>query len=207
MLAIILLKEKLTLPKIIGVCLSIIGVVTCVQPWLSASSSEDEVESRYALKPKIRNSKNFLRPLFHYIYDDNTAYFLPTSFNETNVTSTVLPDLEPDDGLDEVFGYIMAAVAGVSISFGNILIKFRLQEVSASHLNVYCGAMGTIIPLIISLSTENITFPTDGWDIAYLFGQVKMKFICRSTISSEINLLVHFTCCRIVSCLTSWLKY
>ena len=172
-----LLKEKLTSPKIAGACLSVIGVITCVQPWLINSDSQEDVTKSHQNHLRIRNSKNFLRPLFHYIntYENIHETWVASDFNETNVT-TVQPILPEDDGLDEIFGYIMAATAGVVISFGNILIKFRLQEVSPSHLNLYAGALGTIIPLIISLSTENIVFPTEDWDIVYLCGQVTEKF-------------------------------
>ena len=174
----VLLKEKLTLPKIVGVCLNIVGVITCVQPWLNNGDSQEEDVTKSHLNHRIiRNSKNFLRPLFHYLhsYENIHESYVTSDPNETNIT-TVQPILPEDDGLDEVFGYIMAATAGVVISFANILIKFRLQEVSPSHLNFYAGVLGTIIPLIISLSTENITFPTDDWDIVYLCGQVNEKF-------------------------------
>ena len=173
-LAVVLLKEKLTLPKIIGASLSVIGVITCVQPWLSdRDSQQEDVTKSHQNHHRIQNSKNFLRPLFHYLHNyEHIHESLATyGLNETNVT-TVEPILPEDDGLDEVFGYIMAATAGVVISFANILIKFRLQEVSASHLNLYAGALGTIIPLIISLSTENVVFPTEDWDIVYLCLQV-----------------------------------
>ena len=182
----VLLKEKLTLPKIIGASLSVIGVITCVQPWLIESDSRQDVTKSHQNHRRIRNSKNFLRPLFHYLhsYEHIHESWVSSDVNETNVT-TVEPSIPEDDGLDEVFGYIMAATAGVVISFANILIKFRLQEVSPSHLNLYAGALGTIIPLIISLSTENIVFPTEDWDIVYLCLQVNKCFIfyCLSKVS------------------------
>ena len=182
----VLLKEKLTFPKIIGASLSVIGVITCVQPWLSDRDSEPEgvVTKSHQNHRRIRNSKNFLRPLFHYLhnYEHIQESWVTSGLNETNVT-TVEPILPEDDGLDEVFGYIMAATAGVVISFANILIKFRLQEVSPSHLNLYAGALGTIIPLIISLSTENIVFPTEDWDIVYLCLQVNIFFIVYQKVS------------------------
>ena len=174
-----LLKEKLTLPKMIGASLSVIGVITCVQPWLSDRDSQQEDATKsHQTHRRIRNSKNFLRPLFYYLHNCEHIHesWVTSNLNETNVT-TVEPILTEDDSLDEVFGYIMAATAGVVISFANILIKFRLQEVSPSHLNLYAGALGTIIPLIISLSTENIVFPTEDWDIVYLCLQVSNFFI------------------------------
>ena len=168
-LAAILLKEKFTPAKLTGICLSIIGVITCVQPWLSNhNANKDDEAATNNLHEAIKN-KNFLGP--RYLYLNKVDILEALISNETNVT-TALPDLADDAGPSEMFGYMMAVVAGISISFGNILIKFRLQDVSPSHINVYCGAMGTTVPLIISLSTENLTFPTEDWDIVYLFGQV-----------------------------------
>ena len=71
-----------------------------------------------------------------------------------------------------LFGYIMATVAGVVASFANITIKFRLQEVSASTLNVYSGLMGFVVFLTISLAVEDLTFPTNALDIFYVIAQV-----------------------------------
>ena len=168
-LATILWKEKLTPANLTGICLSIIGVITCVQPWLSNHNVNKEYEVATNNVHEGNRNKNFLGP--RYLYLNKIDILEALISNETNVTKA-LPNLADDGGPSEMFGYMMAVVAGISISFGSILIMFRLQDVSPSHINVYCGAMRTIVPLIISLSTQNLTFPTEDWDTVYLFGQV-----------------------------------
>ena len=162
LLAAVVLRERLTLPKIIGVVLSVVGVVLCMQPWYDQNINGDSLSARIA---QYRVNHNLL--LFFFPHFDLQFYT-----NETNTTTRIPPTDRHDENLDVVFGYIMATVAGVVASFANITIKFRLQEVSASTLNVYSGLMGLVVFLTISLAVEDLTFPTNALDIFYVIAQV-----------------------------------
>ena len=166
LLAACVLREKLTLSKIIGVVLSVIGVILSMQPWYDQNTNEDNSSTRTA---QYRVNHNLLLFFFpnHVHYFDGQFYT-----NEINITTTIPPTDQHDENLDVVFGYIMATVAGVVASFANITIKFRLQEVSASTLNVCSGLMGFIVFLAISLAAEDLTFPKDALDIFYVLAQV-----------------------------------
>ena len=167
LLAACVLRERLTLPKIIGVVLSVVGVILCMQPWYDQNTNGDNSSARIA---QYRVNYNLL--LF-FLPDDVQHFDLQIYTNETNTSTTTISPTDPhDENLDVVFGYIMATVAGVVASFANITIKFRLQEVSASTLNVYSGLMGFVVFLTISLAVEDLTFPTNALDIFYVIAQV-----------------------------------
>ena len=194
LLAACVLRERLTLPKNIGVVLSVVGVILCLQPWYDQNTNGGNSSTRIA---QYRANHNLL--LFFYSHD--VQHFHAQFYtNETNVTTTVSPTHPHDENLDVVFGYIMATVAGVVASFANITIKFRQQEVSASTLNVYSGLMGFVVFLTISLAVEDLTFPKNALDIFYVLAQVgwgahsHLRFITqlwlRLPLSSIMVLLV-----------------
>ena len=166
LLAACVLRERLTLPKIVGVVLSVVGVILCMQPWYDQNTNENNSSARTT---QYRVNHNLL--LF---FVPHEAHNLDGQFytNETNISTTISPADQHDENLNVVFGYIMAAVAGVVASFANITIKFRLQEVSASTLNICSGLMGFVVFLTISLAAEDLTFPKDALDIFYVLAQV-----------------------------------
>ena len=170
MLAACLLKERLNVPKIIGVTLSVIGVIMCMQPWYDHSKNDETTSTN--THRRNRNIKNFLQWFYHHKSDDT----LLQNVNESNVT-TMEPGDPEDDGFNVIFGYIFATVAGIFASFPNIVMKFRLQEVPASTLNVYSGAFGATVSFITSFAMqEDLTFPTDALNIFYVLAQVIIHY-------------------------------
>ena len=167
LLAACLLKERLTVPKITGAILSVVGVILVVQPWYDHSSSDDETVSTDT-KIQNKDSRDFLLPFYHHGYN----YGNLQNLNGSNVT-TVQPRDPEEDNIDNIIGYILATVAGVFSSFANIVLKFRLQKVPASTLNVYSGALGMIASLVMSFAMEeDLAFPTDALNIFYVAAQV-----------------------------------
>ena len=169
LLAACLLKERLNIPQIIGVALSVIGVIMCVQPWYDHSNN-DETSINTDTYRRNGNIKIFLLSFYYH----ESSYIHLENVNESNVT-TMEPGDPEDDGFNVIFGYIFATVAGIFASFANIVLKFRLQEVPASTLNVYSGAFGATVYFITSFAMqEDLTFPTDALNIFYVLAQVSV---------------------------------
>ena len=80
--------------------------------------------------------------------------------------STFLPTRDPpipnnnNNSVDDVFGYVLVLIAGATLTLGQIIQKARLQTTSTLILNFYSGMIATIVPLILSLATEDMVFPS-----------------------------------------------
>ena len=73
------------------------------------------------------------------------------------------------------FRYILVSVAGVLSAMVTLLQKYKLMKVNAWTLNLYIGLLGATVTGTISLTTEDITFPTDVDNIIYITIQVSVS--------------------------------
>ena len=90
-------------------------------------------------------------------YDKSSPEVNPT--NETLINSTAVPTFHQPKPYshtfeDDFLGYVLVIIAGVTFSLAQITHKVKLI------LNFYGGIIATTIPLILSLSTENMAFPS-----------------------------------------------
>ena len=87
------------------------------------------------------------------------------SVNETLINSTAVPTFHQPKPYshtfeDDFLGYVLVIIAGVTFSLAQITHKVKLKEYDTLILNFYGGIIATTIPLILSLSTENMAFPS-----------------------------------------------
>ena len=85
--------------------------------------------------------------------------------NETLINSTAVPTFHQPKPYshtfeDDFLGYVLVIIAGVTFSLAQITHKVKLKEYDTLILNFYGGIIATTIPLILSLSTENMAFPS-----------------------------------------------
>ena len=94
-------------------------------------------------------------------YDKSSSPFV----NETLINSTAVPTFHQPKPYshtfeDDFLGYVLVITAGVTFSLAQITHKVKLKEYDTLILNFYGGIIATTIPLILSLSTENMAFPS-----------------------------------------------
>ena len=95
---------------------------------------------------------------------DNSSMEVNPFANDTSINSTAVPTFHPPKPYshafeDDFLGYILVIIAGVTLSLSQITQKVKLKEYDTLILNFYGGMIATTIPLILSLSTENMAFP------------------------------------------------
>ena len=82
-----------------------------------------------------------------------------TLINSTSVPTTQSPRSHGHTFEDDFLGYILVLFAGVTYSLTQITQKVKLKEYDTLILNFYGGMILAMVSLILSLSTEKMTFP------------------------------------------------
>ena len=171
-LARVILKERITVVKIISIILSILAVFLVIQPsfifgtyqsFEDRNDDEEELAIMHLLKMLDDKQIAFMRaPL-----PDGLLY------NVTNGT-TRLPTEDPVVSIgDEILGYLMMILSGVSGAANTVIQKAKMNEVNPLILNFWTSIAMTLVPLVLCLIIEfdDLTFPTDAESILLVLGQ------------------------------------
>ena len=137
-LARLILKEVITVVKLIGVILSIIGVFLVVQPEV-IFGNEDNVDHH----DNLTSSQNV--SLKSISTGTNTAF-------------------------NNAMGYSMTILAALSYGSLTITQKARLPHIHPMDIGFYAAIPKMLVPLVLSLATEVLTFPTETLMIILVLG-------------------------------------
>ena len=155
---------------LVGIALSVVGVILLAQPWYDKNTLEAE-ETNVPTITRYMHYHNF------HMGGQEEIIFTPLRVTEqvqayeTNdttvvINSTILPSSFPgtddfdDSSSNKVLGYILAVAAGIGMTLGQIIHKSKLQECNSFILNFYAGMVGTVVPIILSLVLEEMVFPS-----------------------------------------------
>ena len=150
--------------------ISAIGVILVIQPWYEKSEPETEVATLGLLQ---YHHDNYLLDKFQGLIFGHVAVteartkaenLYKSYLNTTDSNnSTIVPTDDPNVGgsfEEEVLGYILALTAGLCLTFGQTVHKAKLQKYNSLVLNFYAGFVGLVTPFILSVATEDMTFPS-----------------------------------------------
>ena len=156
-LARVILKEIITIVKLIGVVLSIIGVFLVVQPEV-IFGGKDETED-------IQNGT-----ISQNISSQSTSEQTHTAF-------------------DNAMGYSMTISAALSYGSLTITQKAKLQHIHPMDIGFYAAVPKMLVPLVLSLATEVLTFPTETLMIVLVLGS--QFYWCFHTYITHFNLKLY----------------
>ena len=171
----LLLKETITVKKVLLAVVCICGAVLVVQPWMEFRMSDDDFVDRRNLS--VHGTKQLLANLI--VYDNNTADFsFETSyahrkFNLSGITtsfetSTVNFTKESiGTGLvSEIVGYTVAILGGILLSTEVVIVKRNPYITQHIVEFLYWGLSArTVVSLILMLIIETPVLPSNWFDI------------------------------------------
>ena len=149
--------------KILSLVLSVVAVVLVIQPsFIFGSSSESTDNSTITLTEKLHQfvrASKLLRRSEELLYNVT----LPQPENDVETSTT-----------DEILGYILMILAGVSGAVDTVIQKARLNSESPLVVTFWASIVMTVIPLVLCLITEleSLTFPTDLNSILLVLGHL-----------------------------------
>ena len=139
------LKETITIVKVVGVSLSIVGMFLVVQPEMifGHQPTDQSQEQNVTLDVSPENVS-----AVHY------------STSTHNVSSQNSQE-QPNTVFNQIMGYFMTVLAALSYGSLTITQKAKLRQVHPMDIGLYAAIPKMLVPLLVSLLTEVLTFPTD----------------------------------------------
>ena len=171
----LLLKETITVKKVLLAVVCIGGAVLVVQPWMEFRMSDDDFVGRRNLS--VHGTKQLLANLIG--YDNNTADFsFETSyahrkFNLSGITTSLETStvnfIKGSIGtglVSEIVGYTVAILGGILLSTEVVIVKRNPYITQHIVEFLYWGwSARTVVSLILMLIIETPVLPSNWFDI------------------------------------------
>ena len=171
----LLLKETITVKKILLAVVCICGAILVVQPWMEFRMSDDDFVDRRNLS--VHGTKQFLANLTGYV--NNTADFsfetsyvhqeftvsgITTSFERSTVNLT--KESIGSGLVSEIVGYTVAILGGILLSTEVVIVKRNPYITQHIVEFLYWGWIArTAVSLILMLIIETPVLPSNWFDI------------------------------------------